>query len=118
MGRVYRARDLQSGEPVALKAMYDADESSLVDRFLREAELLCELRHPNIVRYIAHGVVPAPYLVMEWLEGEELGVRLRGAGLTIAESLRMAAAVADALALAHGRGVIHRDVKPANLFLT
>src|SRR4051812_28656306 len=107
MGVVYRARDATTQGEVALKAMHDADESSLVDRFLREAELLCELRHPNIVRYVAHGLLPsgAPFLAMEWLDGIELGVRLREEGLTLGESVTIAARVADALAFAHERGV-------------
>jgi tetratricopeptide (TPR) repeat protein len=120
MGSVFRARDQLTGDLVALKIMHDADEPALVDRFLREAQLLYELRHPNIVRYVAHGLMSSgePYLAMEWLEGVDLSARLRSEALTLDESVRLGARVADALAVAHGRGVIHRDVKPANLFLT
>jgi serine/threonine protein kinase len=118
MARVYRARDLLTGATVALKLLL---EQGLIEaeRFAREAELLAELGHPAIVRYIAHGLTPEgePYLAIEWLDGEDLGARLRTSGLTIAESLALGARIADGLGAAHRRGVIHRDVKPSNLWL-
>ena len=81
--------------------------------------MLAELRHPGIVRYVAHGVTPAhqPYLVMEWLEGEDLSQRLERGRLAVDETLILLRQVADGLAVAHARGVIHRDLKPSNLFL-
>ena len=88
-------------------------------RFLRESRLLAELSHPGIVSYVAHGTTPerTPYLVMEWLEGETLAQRLAREPLAPADSLELARAVLRALAAAHARGVVHRDVKPSNLFL-
>jgi eukaryotic-like serine/threonine-protein kinase len=116
MGSVYRAVDRSSGQPVAVKVLHDSNPQLRV-RFDREARTLATLTHPSIVRYIAHGTTGADlhYLVMEWLDGETLKVRLERAGLTADESVHMAATVADALAAAHEHGVIHRDVKPSNL---
>src|SRR5262245_24497278 len=115
MGAVYRARDAESGEPVALKLLR-GDDPELAARFAREAALLAGFAHPGIVRYVAHGAAPsgALYLAMEWLEGETLSERLRQRPLTVAESLALAGQVALALSAAHARGVVHRDVKPAN----
>lgn len=120
MGTVYRARDRYSGELVALKLLHASRSSSdESERFLREAVLLSELRHPGIVRHVAHGQTPdgQRFLAMEWLEGQDLGQRLTRGPLPMADCLRILLQVADALSLAHGRGIIHRDLKPSNLFL-
>src|SRR5688572_18448971 len=78
MGEVYQAKDLVSGETVAVKVLLEAGTTSDERRFERESQVLAELSHPGIVRYIAHGRTPSgePYLAMEWLEGEGLNVRL------------------------------------------
>ncbi len=121
MGVVFRARDRQGGGDVALKLLRDetAWDQGRRTRFAREARVLAELRHPNVVRYVAHGVDPSNryYLAMEWLEGEDLATRLSRTGLTMDESLSVMRQAAAALALAHAQGVVHRDLKPANLFL-
>jgi tetratricopeptide (TPR) repeat protein len=116
MGTVYRALDRTTGEPVALKVLRGADE---IDRFEREIRVLAGLRHPGIVRYVADGITPSgdPFLAMEWLEGESLAHRLPRSGLTATESIDLARRVAEALGAAHDKGVVHRDVKPSNLFL-
>src|SRR4051812_35247890 len=75
MGTVYRACDLTSQRPVALKLLQSVSSSAQdSDRFLREAQLLAELRHPGIVSYVAHGQTGdgQRYLAMEWLDGEDL----------------------------------------------
>lgn len=125
MGTVYRAVDLQSGALVALKVMHETagDSSSDVERFLREAQVLSQLSHPNIVRYVAHGmtthtgVLRRPYLAMEWLSGESLAERLARRPLSEREALTLLRTVASALEVAHRSGVVHRDLKPSNLFL-
>jgi len=118
MGLVYRARDLQNGGLVALKEML-TDDADAKSRFLREAEVLARMHHPGIVRHIAHGALASghPYLAMEWLAGEDLADRLARGPLAVADALTLAAAIADALAFAHGHRVVHRDLKPSNVFL-
>ncbi|HWO17842.1 MAG TPA: protein kinase, partial [Kofleriaceae bacterium] len=118
MGEVFRARDHVSGEAVAVKVLTDAREQRSA-RFLREVETLAALSHPCIVRYVSHGVSASgqPFLVMEWLEGEDLGQRLARGPLTVNESLALATRISEALGAAHARGVVHRDLNPSNLFL-
>lgn len=118
MGRVYCARDRQSGELVAVKVLQACDPHDAA-RFRREARILREIRSPGIVRYVAHELQheSAPYLVMEWLIGEDLHTRLARAELSIPESVLVARRVAEALASVHARGIVHRDIKPQNLFL-
>jgi serine/threonine-protein kinase len=118
MASVYRARDRETGAAVALKVLH-GHGSEQTERFEQEAELLAELSHPAVVRYIAHGSTPVGehYLAMEWLDGETLEERVGRGPLTIAESVDLGRRVADALTSAHRRGIVHRDIKPSNLFL-
>jgi tetratricopeptide (TPR) repeat protein len=120
VGTVYRAVDRQGGGArVALKVLHE--EGALdVDRFEREAALLADLAHPGIVRYVAHGTMGdgSQFLAMEWLDGETLEERLTASGaLPPDAAVLVALRAAEALAVAHARGVVHRDVKPSNLFL-
>lgn len=120
-GVVYRARDLRNGAVAAIK-MLPASATFHPDRVMRlrrEAKLLALLDHPNIARY--HDIFERdgrPHLVLEYLPGEDLSVRLRRDALTVDESLRIVSAVAHALASAHASGIIHRDLKPSNVRLT
>jgi eukaryotic-like serine/threonine-protein kinase len=117
MGTVFQGRDARTSTVVAIKVLEGAS-GPLAERFEREARLLRELRHPGIVRYVAHGTTDrCHYLAMEWLEGESLEDRLERGGLGAEAALSLARRVADALGVAHARGVVHRDVKPGNLFL-
>ncbi|ATB31853.1 serine/threonine-protein kinase PknK [Melittangium boletus] len=119
MGHVYRARDQETGQRVALKLLHGTPAPDALYRFHREATLLSSLRHPGLVAHVAHGATEQgqAYLVMEWLEGEELARRLSRQPLSVAESLSLLRRVAEALAHAHERGIVHRDLKPTNLFL-
>src|SRR5215472_8014395 len=118
MGVVYRALDRTTDSTVALKVLRGTKEED-ARRFAREIRVLAELPHPSIVRYVAHGTTPEgeAFLAMEWLEGEDLADRLEQQTLTVADSVAVIARAADALGVAHSRGVLHRDVKPSNLFL-
>ncbi|HEX2572036.1 MAG TPA: protein kinase [Polyangia bacterium] len=119
MGHVFRAKDRLTDSPVAVKVLLGGQVTDL-ERFRRETRVLAELHHPGIVRHITHGTIEpagAPYLVMEWLEGEDLGSRLRRGRLTVQESLAVATQTAVALGVAHAQGIVHRDLKPKNLFL-
>lgn len=117
-GVVFQAYDQSSGNRVALKILHVSGHEQ-VQRFQREAQILAELEHPGFVRYVAHGVTEGqPYLVMEWLEGEDLDTRLERGALTISDSIALVARAAGAMALAHRRGIVHRDIKPANLWLS
>ena len=115
---VFQGRDLGSGQRVAVKVLRFPHTDQLV-RFEREARMLAELDHPNIVRYLDHAMtlLGQPYLVTEWLDGEDLATRLRTGPLTARETLAIGQDVAEAMAAAHERGIIHRDLKPGNVFL-
>ena len=114
-GVVFRGVDRQTGAAVAIKAGH-ADDPDL--RFQREVETLAALRHPAIVNYLGHGMSEGElYLVMEWLDGQDLGTRLKAGPLTLDQSVSVARQVAVALAAAHEKGIVHRDVKPTNVFL-
>jgi serine/threonine protein kinase/tetratricopeptide (TPR) repeat protein len=114
MGTVYRALDRSTGTTVAIKVLRDDVNAP---RFLREADVLRRLRHPGVVAHVAHGTEPPAFLAMEWLDGEDLGSRLDRGSLTLRESLALIGAVADVVAAAHAAGVVHRDLKPTNVFL-
>ena len=120
MGTVYRARDL-TGDFVALKIQHAAPpHDRRDDRFLREARLLSELRHPGIVSYLLHGTAAdgRGFLAMEWLDGEDLARTLRRTGgVPPKQALELLSVVAETLEFAHARGVLHRDVKPENIFI-
>ncbi|WP_342378648.1 protein kinase [Myxococcus stipitatus] len=123
MGTVFLARHLRlPGRQVAIKVLrHDASLGKEVYlRFRREAEIASRLGHPNIVEVIDFDALEdgSPFLVMEHLRGVPLSRRLRkGAPLTLAEVYSIARQMGSALQAAHGAGVVHRDLKPGNVFL-
>jgi serine/threonine protein kinase len=121
MGEVYRARDTRLDRTVAIKVLASHLSSSpeLKQRMEREARAISSLNHPNICQLYDIGSQDGTdYLVMEFLEGETLGERLRKGAVPLNETLTIGAAIAEALAVAHERGIVHRDLKPGNVMLT
>ncbi|MEQ9319346.1 MAG: protein kinase, partial [Polyangiaceae bacterium] len=102
MGTVYRAIDLTNGESVAMKVLRDPNEDHS-RRFAKEAEVLYNLRHPRIVRYIAHGRTEDGrlFLVMEWLEGQSLSHTLKRRAMTLQQAYEVAMGATEAVAVAH-----------------
>ena len=120
MATVYLAEDLRYHRQVAIKVLRPELASALgAERFLQEIEVTANLRHPNILPLYDSGNAGGTlYYVMPFVEGESLRDRLaRDGALPLAEAVRIAREVADALGYAHGHGVIHRDIKPENILL-
>jgi eukaryotic-like serine/threonine-protein kinase len=120
MGEVYRARDTRLGREVAIKVVTDRliTDPDAIARFEREARAIAALSHPNIVALHDVGRENGgAFAVMELLDGEPLDRRLATADLPWRTALQIAAAVADGLSSAHARGVVHRDLKPGNIFI-
>ena len=118
-GVVYEARDLELGRTVAFKALCTGGKVELrEERLLREAEAAARLSHPNIVTLFDLGRCESgPYLVLELLRGRPLADRLAAGPIPVREAVRIAIEVAKGVAHAHAQGVIHRDLKPGNIFL-
>ena len=126
MAEVYKAYQPSLDRYVAIKLMHSflADEKEFLTRFQREARVVATLRHPNIVQVhdfdVDSGVY---YMVMEFIEGESLKSRLQdleeeGEWVSLDDAARVILAVGSALKYAHERGMVHRDVKPANVMIT
>jgi serine/threonine protein kinase len=121
MGRVYRAEHINIGRPVAIKILHTdlGRNREATTRFQREAIASGRLDHPNIVTVTDSGFVDGVglFLVMEALDGEPLGVRLERGRMPWGEALVILSGVLAGLRHAHDRGVVHRDIKPDNIFL-
>ncbi len=120
MGVVYKAWASDLGRPVALKCMLDPERAQYEDvtRFKREAQTTCALRHPGIVRGLGFEQLgQVGFAVMEYLEGVGMDVLLPAGALTLDQAVRVGGRIAHALEHAHQAGLIHRDVKPANVIL-
>jgi serine/threonine protein kinase len=121
MGEVYRAHDTRLGRAVAIKIIrgHLVSDPELNQRFEREARAISSLSHPNICHLYDIGSEDGlQYLVMEYLEGQNLAERLRNGPLPVEQVLKIGIEIADALAKAHRHGIVHRDLKPANVMLT
>ncbi|MFC7715704.1 serine/threonine-protein kinase [Nonomuraea recticatena] len=125
MGEVWRADDAVLGRAVAVKVLLPAlmEDPRFAQRFQNEARAMATLAHPGVVDVYDCGTCElgdgrrVSFLVMEFIDGESLDRLLRRSALTPEETMRLVAEVADALAAAHEQGIVHRDVKPANLMI-
>jgi tetratricopeptide (TPR) repeat protein/predicted Ser/Thr protein kinase len=122
MGAVYLAEDSRLGRRVALKVPHSAPaaQNFYHARFLREARSISALSHPNVATLYDYGETAdgRPYIVMELVEGRELGSVIDSGGLTVERAVEIVERVAHALSAAHRLGIVHRDVKPSNVIVT
>ena len=121
MGEVYRARDSRLGREVAIKVLPErlANNAQALQRFEREAKAVAMLSHPNILVLFDVGAQESiHYAVTELLEGETLRDRLSRSPLSWRKTIELGVALADGLAAAHSKEIVHRDIKPGNIFLT
>jgi serine/threonine-protein kinase len=121
MGEVYRARDTNLGREVAIKVLPEelTEDPERLSRFDREAQMLASLNHPHIAQI--HGLEEdngRRFLVLELVDGETLAGRIARGPIPVDEALAIVLQVARALEAAHGRGLVHRDVKPGNIMIT
>src|SRR5438477_823213 len=122
MGIVYRSRDTVLDRVVAIKTVLvgigSEDRAGYFARFRQEAKALAGLNHPNIITVYDFGDTgEVAYMAMELLEGRELKDILAGSRLPLHEAVEIAAQVAEGLAFAHARGIVHRDIKPGNIMV-
>jgi serine/threonine-protein kinase len=120
-GEVYAAYHAETGDRAAIKLLLPRalENSDFIRRFMREAEALLRFRAPNVVAVFDVGTAPGgePFIAMEFLRGHSLAWHLRHRQLSTVEVLRLASQVATGLQAAHDAGIVHRDIKPQNLFL-
>ena len=121
MATVYRGRQTSLNRAVAIKFLsaehlWDAQSRALFDQ---ESLVIAQLNHPNIIHVIDRGFTAGerPYFVMEYVEGQDLGEKLRAGGVSVTARVMLMMQVCDGLAYAHHNGVIHRDIKPSNLMV-
>lgn len=119
MGVVWLGRDRRLGRRVAVKMLRDTGDPLARERLLREARAAASISHPHVCQIYEVGEETGVlYVAMELLEGESLGQKLTGGALSLDESIPVLLEVLSALEVIHERGLVHRDVKPSNIFLT
>ena len=121
MGEIFEGYDTDLHRPVAIKVLASKhiEDETMKQRFLREARMASQLNHPNIATIYEIGEAAGnPYIVMEYVEGETLAERLENGPLDFKEIVEVGEQAADALAEAHERGVVHRDIKSSNIMIT
>jgi Protein kinase domain len=120
MGRVYLANDLDLDRPVAVKVLEPscAARPGMVEMFLHEAKVAARIRNPHVVRVHGRGALPGglPYIVMEFLHGEDLAQLLPYRGVGIEAAIGIAVELCEGLAPVHANGIVHCDLKPQNIF--
>ena len=120
MGVVYKARHVRLNRPVAVKMMLGGGYAGLpaMARFLRQAETLARIRHPNVVQvYDVGDIEGLPYLTMEYVEGGNLAQKLEGVPQPARQAAQLVAILAGAVQAAHQAGIVHWDLKPGNVLL-
>ncbi|NIR60768.1 MAG: serine/threonine protein kinase, partial [Gammaproteobacteria bacterium] len=119
MGSIFLARDPTLERQVAVKILRpELATARAAERFLREARILASLSHPNVVPVHSAGEADGLfYYVMDYVEGETLGARLERGALSRDEAAKLGTDLLAALEASHAHGIVHRDVKPANIFL-
>jgi tRNA A-37 threonylcarbamoyl transferase component Bud32 len=121
MGEIFESYDTDLQRTVAIKVLASKhlEDETMKQRFLREARMASQLNHPNIATIHEIGEASGnPYIVMEYVEGQTLSERLEGGPLALTEIVEVGVQAAEAIAEAHERGVVHRDIKSANVMIT
>src|SRR6266849_6461787 len=120
MGEVYLAQDTKLDRKVALKILPAnvAADHNRMNRFVQEAKAASALNHPNILTiYEVEEIDSVNFIATEFIDGETLRQRMKGAPMKLGETLDVAAQIVSALAAAHTAGIVHRDIKPENIML-
>lgn len=120
MGEVYLAEDIRLNRKVAIKFLTpdSLNNEQAKPRLLQEARAAAKLDHPNVCAIYEVGEIDRPYIVMPYVEGETLDIKMKQNPLALSVALNIATQVADAVAEAHAHNIIHRDIKPSNIIIT